>query len=249
MSARRRLVAGLSALTLVGTLLGAGVVAGTAAGAATGVPAAALAAADEVVETNVALIAEPTVSYVPGWNKASALNDGTEATPDGHGSVWGTYGQFEAQHWAQYDWQWPVTVSRSAVWFWNDANGSANVLSPAAWHLEYKDAAGDFQPVDVATYPIATGTAQVLGPNTVTFTPVTTTALRIVLTRRSAARPTRTTRWPPPSGRRGGPVAPSPRSPSTRTRRSRSRTSRCARSSGRRPAFPTRCGCCPRTAR
>ncbi|AEI13376.1 Ig domain protein [Cellulomonas gilvus] len=181
MSARRRLVAGLSALTLVGTLLGAGVAAGTAASAATGVPAAALAAADEVVETNVALIAEPTVSYVPGWNKASALNDGTEATPDGHGSVWGTYGQFEPQHWAQYDWQWPVTVSRSAVWFWNDANGSANVLSPAAWHLEYKDAAGDFQPVDVATYPIATGTAQVLGPNTVTFTPVTTTALRIVL--------------------------------------------------------------------
>jgi hypothetical protein len=183
-----RFAAGLASAALVatGALVGTSAAAtvpvgvGTTSQAAAALPAV-LPAADEVVESNVALIAEPTVSYVPGWNKASALNDGTEATPNGHGSVWGTYGEFDAQHWAQYDWQWPVTVSRSAVWFWNDANGAGNVLSPEAWHLEYKDAAGDFQPVDATTYPIATGTAQVLGPNEVTFTPVTTTALRLVL--------------------------------------------------------------------
>lgn len=182
----RRLVAGLASAALVGT----GALVGTSASATgphagttstTSVRAAALPAADEAVESNVALLGEVSVSYVPGWNKASALNDGTEATPDGHGSVWGTYGEFEAQHWAQYDWQWPVTVGRSAVWFWNDASGAGNVLSPEAWHLEYKDASGEFQPVDAATYPIATGTTQVLGPNEVTFTPVTTTALRLVL--------------------------------------------------------------------
>ncbi|MFC6451566.1 hypothetical protein ACFP82_15935 [Cellulomonas gelida] len=193
-----RLVAAVAAVALVGT----GALVGTSAGAAprsvalergpaavpagaaltAAVPAgAALTAADETVASNVALIAAPTVSFVPGWNRASALNDGTELTPDGHGSVWGTYSDFVAQHWAQYDWEWPVTVDRSAVWFWNDVASAGNVQNPAAWHLEYRDASGQFQPVSTTTYPIATGAGAILGPNEVTFTPVTTTALRLVL--------------------------------------------------------------------
>ena len=183
-----RLVAGLAAVALVGT----GALVGTSAGAnprsvaldrgpgavRQGSP---VAAAVETVAGNVAALAAPSVSYVPSWNRAETLNDGNHLTPSNHTSVWGTWGRFLAQHWARYDWDWPVTVDRSAVWFWNDVTGDDNVHSPAAWHLEYLDEEGTFRPVSTTSYPVATGPGAILGPNEVTFAPVTTTALRLVL--------------------------------------------------------------------
>jgi|GEM_PF-1518647 len=123
---------------------------------------------------------EVTVSYVPAWNSAGALNNGSSAAP-GHGDVWGTYGDFSASHWAQYEWDTPVTVSTTSVWFWNDAASAGNVLNPQDWTFQYWDEeAEEFVDV-VAEYPVATGDGSVLGPNTVAFDPVKTTKVRIVL--------------------------------------------------------------------
>ena len=181
-----RFVAALAAAALVGT----GALVGTSAGAAPrsvaldrgpAPLAAPLTTPEPVVAANVAPLADSSVSYVPSWNRSATLNDGTHLTPDTHASVWGTWGRFLAQHWARYDWEWPVTVDRSVVWFWNDVADDDNVHNPAAWRLEYLDASGAFRPVSATSYPIASGPGAILGPNEVTFTPVTTTALRLVL--------------------------------------------------------------------
>lgn len=121
------------------------------------------------------------VSYVPDWNSAAALNNGS-TTFGGHGDVWGTYGNFAAEHWAEYTWEEPVTVTSSRVWFWHDEPNPGNVRLPESWSLEYRDlGTGEFVEIELDEYPITQGTAQVLGPNEVSFDAVETDALRMVL--------------------------------------------------------------------
>src|SRR5690606_5040925 len=121
------------------------------------------------------------VSYVPGWNSAAALNDGS-TTFGGHGDVWGTYGNFAARHWAEYTWDDPVQVTGSKVWLWNDEPNPGNVRPPQSWWLEYRDLdTGQMVRIDLDEYPIVPGTTQVRGPNEVTFDAVETDTLRMVL--------------------------------------------------------------------
>lgn len=121
------------------------------------------------------------VSYVPAWNSAAALNDGSIAF-GGHDDVWGTYGNNAAQHWAQYTWDEPVAISSSRVWFWHDEPNPGNVRVPDSWWLEYRDMdSGDLVRLELDDYPITTGSTQVLGPNEVTFDVIETDTLRLVL--------------------------------------------------------------------
>ncbi|MDN6795575.1 MAG: Ig-like domain-containing protein, partial [Propionibacterium sp.] len=88
---------------------------------------------------------------------------------------------FSAQHWAQYEWSAPVTVSSASVWFWNDEPDPGNVRNPVAWTLQSWDSATQ-QFVDVpGEYPLPTGETQVQGPVTVSFQALSTTKLRLVL--------------------------------------------------------------------
>lgn len=121
------------------------------------------------------------VSYVPDWNRASALNNGSSSF-GGHEDVWGTYGNDASEHWAQYTWEEPVEISSSTVWFWHDEPEPGNVRLPESWSLEYRNLdSGEFVQLALDDYPIATGSQQVLGPNEVTFDVIETDALRLVL--------------------------------------------------------------------
>ncbi|GAA3810131.1 family 43 glycosylhydrolase [Cellulomonas soli] len=102
-----------------------------------------------------------------------ALNDGRALTallpPDQWGNYRGTT-MTQQTDWIQYTWDAPVRTGGVGLQLHRDGNW---IRPPASWTLEYLDAAGDWRPVEGATYPTATDVW-----HTVTFTPVTTTALR-----------------------------------------------------------------------
>ena len=76
--------------------------------------------------------------------------------------------------WARYSYTSPVTLSSAAV-YWYDDTGTGQCRVPASWHLEYLSGA-TWQPVAGAS---AYGTAKD-GFNRTSFTPVTTTSIRVV---------------------------------------------------------------------
>jgi hypothetical protein len=83
------------------------------------------------------------------------------------------------EEWIQYDFPTPSTVSRAEV-YWFVGPGNSPVKRPASWKLLYRD--GDqWKPV-TAQGPYGTAPDQF---NQVTFQPVRTTALRLVLTPQS----------------------------------------------------------------
>lgn len=124
--------------------------------------------------TNVAREATPAASFTeqPPM-RLGALNDGRATTallpPDQWGNYHGTTSTIESD-WVSYQWEAPVRTGSVGIQFHQDGNW---IRPPASWKLEYLDAAGDWQPVQGATYPTS-----VNAWNTVAFTPVTTTALR-----------------------------------------------------------------------
>ncbi|MBY0491645.1 MAG: family 43 glycosylhydrolase [Gemmatimonadaceae bacterium] len=107
-----------------------------------------------------------------------ALNDGTVRENPLPPDMWATWTPNNPpQQWVQYTWRTPVTLGASSMVFWADhpAGSGVGVAPPRAWHLEYwRDSA--WVPVS-ATSPY---TAVPNAENRVTFTPVTTTRLRVV---------------------------------------------------------------------
>jgi hypothetical protein len=109
---------------------------------------------------------------------ARPINDGevpkTSDDPAFYFDWWPARGS--ALEWAEMTFAAPATVSESSV-FWFDDTGHGSVRVPASWRLLYKDGA-TWKPVQ-ATGPF--GVARD-GFNRVTFTPVTTPALRLEVT-------------------------------------------------------------------
>ena len=102
-----------------------------------------------------------------------AINDrllpGGESAPYYH--WWPRNGGTE---WIEYESAAPATVSRCGVWWFDDQPwGGCSV--PAAWRILYRDASGNWAPVEAAD---SYGTARD-AMNTVNFKPVTTGALRL----------------------------------------------------------------------
>lgn len=79
--------------------------------------------------------------------------------------------------WIAYEFAQPETVAYSTVYWYDDAPwGGCRI--PSAWKLYYRDDKGEWQPVANKTaYGVEKGNA-----NTVTFTPVKTTALKLEVT-------------------------------------------------------------------
>ncbi|HEX5858587.1 MAG TPA: Ig-like domain-containing protein [Microbacterium sp.] len=182
---RRSGVRGLAAAVAVSlALLGAGAAA-LPAGAADPVPFnVALASGENAPSTEV--------NYVPGWNSAAALNNGASAPTNTLSAMWGTWGApgSPTQDWAVYTWEEPVTVSSSRLFLWqNRFTGDAGVMIPAGWKLEYRNPAGEWAPMTGPnlSYPLPVlNTTNPVGSQPMveaTFTPVTTTAVRLTLDR------------------------------------------------------------------
>lgn len=110
-----------------------------------------------------------SASHVFENDSLAALRDGRTADSPRH-TFWPRRGSRE---WLQYQFDQPKSVRRVTL-HWFDDTGRGECRTPASWRLLYRDG-GAWKPVDnsdrYATDP--------RDPNTVEFTPVTTSALRI----------------------------------------------------------------------
>jgi len=77
--------------------------------------------------------------------------------------------------WVQYSWKQPITLSGTRV-YWFDDTGRGACRLPASWRIEYLDGQ-DWKPVAAAAdYPV-----KLDAWCSVSFQPVTTTALRLIV--------------------------------------------------------------------
>lgn len=79
----------------------------------------------------------------------------------------------QAEQWVELDWNQPVTTNGSSVYFLDDGGG---VRLPASWRVQYWNGSDFVDVTGASAYPAADNTF-----NAVTFDPVTTTRLRVVL--------------------------------------------------------------------
>ncbi|WP_223167899.1 Ig domain-containing protein [Nonomuraea sp. SYSU D8015] len=121
---------------------------------------------------NVAGSATPSASYTSPWESVAAINDGIDP-PRSNDTVnrrWGTWPNTGTQ-WAELTWPSAQTIRSADVYFFDDGGG---VRLPASWKLQYWN--GSAYADIPRTYPTALNAY-----NRVTFTPVTTTRLRVAL--------------------------------------------------------------------
>jgi DUF1680 family protein len=161
---------GVLAAALAAVWFGAAI-AGPCAGAEGGSPEAAVAVgAEEGV--NLAVVADPSCSYVSGDTSLAALNDG-HAPDTSHVRGRGSYGNWPRRgtQWVEYAWSRPVSTRKIDVYWWDDRRG---VRLPKACRLLYWDGER-FVPVK---NPSGLGVAADRF-NTTTFDEVRTSRLRL----------------------------------------------------------------------
>ena len=126
--------------------------------------------------TDLALTATPSASYTSPWTTVTAINNGiypvqsnddNDLTP-----YWGTWPEAGSQY-MELDWSQPVTTNGSSVYFADDGGG---LQLPASWTVQYWNGTAFVNVSDPSSYPKADNTF-----NQVTFDPVTTTKLRVVM--------------------------------------------------------------------
>jgi len=132
----------------------------------------ALAQDRAVSEVNLAVVAEPSGSYVSGDTSLAALNDEYDP-PNSRDRRRGSYGNWprRATQWVQYDWSRPIRTKKIDVYWWDDNRG---VRLPKACRLLYWNGE-DFVPV---SNPSGLGVAE-NQYNTTTFDEVSTTKIKL----------------------------------------------------------------------
>lgn len=127
--------------------------------------------------TNHALTATRSTSYVSPWENLAAINDGfaPAGSADRAHPVYGNWPERGTQ-WVQYDWPAPVTLRQASAYWFDDNQG---IDLPASCQLQYWTGGAWANVPGGSACGVAADTA-----NTVTFTPVTTTRLRLSMTSR-----------------------------------------------------------------
>ncbi|MCG5213550.1 discoidin domain-containing protein [Streptosporangium sp. KLBMP 9127] len=124
---------------------------------------------------NLALSATPSASYTSAWESVAALNDGI-APPSSNDTVnprWGCWPE-TGQQWAELTWSSARSLNKAEVYFFDDEEG---IDMPASWKLQYWNGSAYADVPGASSYPVAKNQF-----NTVTFTGVSTTRLRVALT-------------------------------------------------------------------
>ncbi len=128
-----------------------------------------------VTPGNLAASATPSTSYVSPWETLGAINDGhTPVSSADHSH--GAYGNWNHQgtEWLEYRWPAARTISRSEVYWFDDDLG---IDLPASCRLQYWNGSAY---VDLPGCGVAGNTF-----NPTTFSPVSTTRLRLNITSRT----------------------------------------------------------------
>ena len=179
----------------------AAVVAAAATMLAGAVAAAPALAADQDEPTNLALASgadapEVSVSYSgASWSPSTAINNG-DLVDTGATGGWGTWGNRSAQESATYTWNRPITTSKSVGYYYTNVppavpTGDSGIHLPKDVTLQYLNAdTGKYETVPNLKVDKAfpadselTENQAVYGPFTYTFDEVTTTSMRMVLTK------------------------------------------------------------------
>ena len=123
-------------------------------------------------QVNLAVVAEPSCSYVSGDTSVTALNDENEPR-NSRDRRRGSYGNWPRRgtQWVQYEWSRPISTKKIDVYFWDDRRG---VRLPEACRLLYWNGE-DFVPV---SNPSGLGVEE-HQYNTTRFDEVSTTKLRL----------------------------------------------------------------------
>jgi DUF1680 family protein len=137
---------------------------------------------------NLALSGTPSTSYVSPWETLGAINDGyvpANSADHSHGGYgnWPTTGT----NWVEYDWPLPVNTGMIDVYWWQD---NAGVYAPASCSLQYWNGTA-FVPV---SNPSGLGVA-LNQYNVTTFTPITTTRMRLLFASDASGHSTGILQW------------------------------------------------------
>lgn len=132
--------------------------------------------AEPLLQATIASEAKPSASHCWTNDTVAALNDQlTPATSDDlkipRFTWWNHRGTKE---WAQYDLPQPRSVSSVSVYWWDERRVNAHCRVPQSWRVVYRDG-NEWKPVS-GTSDYTTAMDQF---NRITFSPVTTTALRL----------------------------------------------------------------------
>lgn len=121
---------------------------------------------------NLAVVAEPSTSYVSGHETLNAINDGFEPrhSNDTRHEQYGNWPR-RGMQWVQYEWSQTICTNKVDVYWWNDNRG---VRFPKACRILYWDGQA-FVPVKNASGLGIAGNRF----NTTTFDEVSTTRLRL----------------------------------------------------------------------
>ncbi|MEU9831890.1 discoidin domain-containing protein [Streptosporangium sp. NPDC048047] len=124
---------------------------------------------------NLARSATPAASYTSAWESVAAVNDGIEpaSSNDTVNPRWGCWPQ-TGQQWVDLTWPSARTLNRAEVYFFDDDQG---VDMPASWKLQYWNGGAYADVPGAGAYTLARNAY-----NTVAFTGVSTTRLRVLLT-------------------------------------------------------------------
>ncbi|GGM40449.1 DUF6055 domain-containing protein [Dactylosporangium sucinum] len=123
---------------------------------------------------NVAGQAVASASYTNAWESVAAVNDGIDP-PSSNDTVnprWGTWPN-SGQQWAELTWSSAVSLNKAQVYLFDDNQG---IDLPSSWKLQYWTGSAYADMPGASGYPVAANAY-----NTVTFTTVSTTRLRVVL--------------------------------------------------------------------
>lgn len=127
--------------------------------------------------TNHALTATPGASYVSPWETLGAIRDGFVPAHSGDRAhpVYGNWPQ-QGTQWVEYRWPAPVTLGRSAAYWFDDNQG---IDLPASCALQYWNGSAYVAVPAPSPCGVTPDTY-----NVTTFTPVATTRLRLTMTSR-----------------------------------------------------------------
>jgi hypothetical protein len=126
---------------------------------------------------NLATSATPVCSFTSSWESCAAINTGGDPASSNipgpnQGTRWGTWPE-TGQQWAELQWSSAQSISRAQVYFFDDNGG---IDMPSSWSLQYWNGTAYVTVAGSSGYPIVANQY-----NTVTFTAVSTTRLRVVL--------------------------------------------------------------------
>lgn len=125
---------------------------------------------------DVALLATASTSYVSSWESLTGLNDGYTPTSssDRNHPVYGNWDNPNTTQWVQYDFDKSRTIERTELYWFSDGLG---IAVPASYQFQYWNGSAWVNFSNV----VGLGTA-VNQYNVTTFTPVTTTKIRVNIT-------------------------------------------------------------------